>query len=204
MNPHYLERIIPPLAMFVALGAHSLPAAAQDTSPGFPMPLRIASLDSARVAVSRPDVAQDDVLVPKTNSPAFAGHSLNLAGIPLQESANPKTASSSNLKGKMQNEVLNVEWSSSPEQNLASKPNHGLHFPLLKQATIASALLELKKRFGPESMMQSGKFHWYLDSQRFLATGDKKPSLIACNKMSQWLSVCASANASNFGVYIKL
>jgi hypothetical protein len=204
----FAARILSPLAMLAALGAHSMHAAAQDAAANFPMPYRVAQINtspgSASVAGSRQDMAQDEVLPLKAFSPPFAAHPLNLAGIPLQEAGPPKTASNLSLKGKVQNDFLNAEWSVSPEQNLASKTNHGLHFPLLKQATIANVLLELKKRFGPESMMQSGNFHWFFDSQRFLATGDKSPSLIACNKMSRWSSICASTNASNFGVYIKL
>jgi hypothetical protein len=204
----FAARIISPLAMLAALGAHTLPAAAQDESPDFSMPDRMAHInaspDSADVAGSRPDMAQDEMLMPlKAGSPAFAGHSLILAGIPLQESGTPKTGSISSLKGEMQNQSLNVERSGSPVQNLASKPNHGLHFPLLKQATIANVLVDLKKKFGPESMTQSGNFHLFFDSQRLLATGDKTPSLVACSKMSQWSSICASTNANNFSVYIK-
>jgi hypothetical protein len=204
----FAARIISPLAMLMALGAHTLPAAAQDESPDFPMSDRMAQINaspgSSDVAGTRLDTTQDGMLAPlKANSLASVGHSFILTRLPLQEGGSPKTTPISSLKGEMQNESLNVGWSGSPVQNLASKPNHGLHFPLLKQATIASILVDLRKKFGPESMMQSGNFHWFFDSQRLLATGDKSPSLVACSKMSQWSSICASTNASNFSVYIK-
>ena len=204
----HAARIISPLAMLSALGVNALPAAAQDSSPDFPKPYRMtemnASPGSADLAGSTPAMAQDDMLTPlPANSRPFAGRAFFLAGIPRQEDGGLKTAPISSPKGEIQNESLKVEPSESLVHNPASKPSPGLHFPLLKQATIVSFLVDLKKKFGPESMTQSGNFHWYLDSQQFLATGRKTPSLTACSKMSQWMSLCASTNASNFSVYIK-
>ena len=204
----HAARIITPLAMLLALSAHTLPAAAQDTSPEIPRHYRMAQMNvspgTVEIAGTRPDKGQGVALTQlKADSPAFAGRALILAGMPLQDDGSPKTGPIPSPKGEMQDEFPNMEGPGSPLQSSPSKSNLGLHLQLLKQATIASFLIDLKRKFGPEGTMQSGNIHWFIDSQRFLATGDKKTSLNACSKMSQWLNFCASANARNFSVYFK-
>jgi len=143
------------------------------------------------------------LMPPKADNPAFAGNSLILTQIPLQKDGSPKTAPITSLKMEAQNEPVIVERTDPPIQRFVSRLNQGLHLPLLKQATIANILVDLRKKYGPESMTQSGNFHWFIDTQRPLAIGNKKPSLVACGKMSRWSNICASANASTFSVYFR-
>jgi hypothetical protein len=96
-----------------------------------------------------------------------------------------------------------VESTEPPLQRLVSRLDQGPHSPLLKQATIANMLADLKKKYGSASMAQSGNFHLSFAWQRTLASDKKTPNVVACNKMSRWSSICASADANTFSVYFK-
>ncbi|HYP66727.1 MAG TPA: hypothetical protein VEP67_00575 [Thiobacillaceae bacterium] len=201
-------KIISVLALLPALGVCPLPVAAQDASGDFGTPDRTAqinaSLGFADVEGTRLDMTPDGTLMAlQADNPAFAGNSLMLAQIPLREGGSPKTAPISSLKTKAQNESVIVEPTGPPIERFVARSNPGLHFPLLKQATIANILVDLRKKYGPESMTRSGNFHWFYESQTQLATGNKAHNLVACNKMSQWWSLCASTNARTFSVYVR-
>jgi hypothetical protein len=197
-------KIISLSAVLAALGGRSLPAAAQSASGDFRTLDRVAQINAGlgfADSGTRIDVAQDGMLTPKTDNPSFAVNSL-ITHIPLQRDDSPKTTPIRSLNAEAQNEPVIAERTG--PQSFVSRLNQGLHLPLLKQATIANILVDLKKRYGPESMTQPGNFHWFIDTQRQLAIGNKTPSLVACGKMARWSNICASANASTFSVYFKV
>jgi hypothetical protein len=201
-------RIISILAVLAALGIRTLPAAAQDASGELTTPDRTAQINASLgfqdAAGTRLDMTKDGTSAPlKADNPVFAGNSLILDRLPLQEGGGPKTAPISSVKAGVQNESVIVERTDPPIKRFESRLSEGLHFPLLKQTTIANMLVDLKKKYGPASMTQSGNFHWFFDSQQPLVAGNKSQSLVACSKMSRWSSICASTNARTFSVYFK-
>lgn len=202
----FAVKFIPILLVLVALSAHTPPAVAQDAFPEFhatdPKKVSIrASLRFADFAGTSLGMTQGGMLMPRNgDSPALAGNELILAPIPLHENRNPKTTPIPSPTGWTGSEAAIVERPVPPEQGPISGLNPGLHFPALREATIANILLDLRKEYGPQIMTQPGNFHWFFESQRSLATGEKSHSLVACNKMSRWSSICASTDAKTFSV----
>jgi hypothetical protein len=202
-------RTISLITVLVTLGGHALSAAAQDVS--------FASRASDRTVQGNPssgfvddagirlDMAQEEMLVSlKAYSAGVLGNSLILGRDSLQESDTPGAASTSSLRLEAEDESVHVESADPPLLRLVSRLNQGPHSPLLKQATIANMLADLKKKYGSASMAQSGNFRLSFAWQRTLASDRKTPNVVACNKMSRWSSICASADANNtFSVYFK-
>ena len=199
-------KMISLLAVPLALGVHILPVAAQDASENPVTPGRTAQTDAsfrfADVARFKLDKTEDGMqTAPNADNPAFTGTSRILTHIPLRAGGSLKTEALSDLNAGAQNEPVIVERTSPSIQRFVSRPNQGLHSPLLKQSTIGNILIGLSKKYGLESMTQSDNVYWFYDSQKQLAPGNKAQKLLACSKTSRLWSICASANARSFGVY---
>jgi hypothetical protein len=199
-------KIISFLSALMALGIHILPANAQDTLDESPVPERPPQIDtllaSADVADSRLDLTRDGLLTPlKATSSVLTENSMKLTDLPLKEDSSPKATPISGFKAEAQNDSTTVERPGPPIRKFVSRLNQSMHFPMLRQTTIANILVDLKKKYGPECMTQAGNFHWFFNSQRTLATGDKTNSLVACSKMSRWSSLCASTDTKTFTLY---
>lgn len=139
----------------------------------------------------------------KAYNSAVVGNAFILGRVPAQEGIEADTAPAPGLGSEAGSEPVFVESTEPPVARLVSGLNPGLRSPLLKQAAMANILADLRRNYGLENMAQSGSLSWSFAWQRSLASSKKTASLLACNKMSRWSSICASADTNTFSVYFR-
>jgi hypothetical protein len=201
-------KIVSFLVVLGALVVCTLPVAAQNMSRDFDTPDRTAQINtSLGFAVTggiRQDNAQGRMLTAHNpDNQTFTGKPHNLDLYVLREIAGSETEPLTNVNATAQNESAILSQTSPTPQRFESGLYHHVHFPLLKKSTIGNLLVDLKKKYDPKSMTESGNLYWFFDSQHDLTTGSKSKQLLACTRMLRSWGVCASTNARTFSVYIR-
>ncbi len=205
----FAARLIPLMAVLPALGAHTLPAVAQDTFRDFhaneSKTRTHTSLRFADVLGSRLGMTPGRLITSGIGGSAVPDGTIPLlAPIALHANREPNGMTNSSLPRSARNEIQSTKRADAPEQGSISDLDSSLHLPAFRETTIANILQDLRREYGPQSMTQPGDFHWFFESQRSLATGNKRYNLVACNKTSRWSSICASTDAKAFNVSFRV
>jgi hypothetical protein len=204
----FCVRIILFSGILVVLGICSVPATAQDERDHFRHSaqrahgndsLKLRDALEARIysLQSGPGISLE------ADSLAFSEHSLKSARIPLPSSKNWEEASIASPATPAQDESLTIKQAGGSDPQPGLPRDQISHSFIFKQTTVKTILADLRKSLGSACMTQPGNFHWFLDSQRSWNDGNKTANLVACNKASQWFSICVSSDTRNVKIYLK-